>query len=171
MNRMTGQTLVELAACVFFSGIVLTMAIPMLSSAVQRNQQTQSTNQMLGAMQYARSSAVFRNKTIALCSGNKACSQEKLWQKHLLVFDDTNQNGQLDAGETLLQQFHIANDHSWHWTNFRKRTFLQFVSDGTTQALNGTFTLCYRDTPTKQIVINLAGRTRVQPPSSDAQCR
>jgi type IV fimbrial biogenesis protein FimT len=170
MNRMIGRTLVELAMCVFFSGVIFTMAIPLFSSTIQRNQQTQSINQMLGAMHYARSSAALRNKTTTICSGHTSCTPGKLWHKHLLVFDDTNENGQLDADEKPLQQFHIANNHSWYWSNFRRRTFLQFAADGTTRALNGTLTLCSDNTPIKQVVINLAGRTRAQAPAKDARC-
>lgn len=170
MKRMHGQTLVELMVCLLIGGIILTSALPAFTSTLQRSQQTQAVNQLLGALHYARGTAVMSRKTIALCSGNAPCSPEQVWQSQLLIFDDLNKNGQLDNGEALLQQLPLPKGYSWRWSNFRSRSYLQFEADGTTRALNGTLTLCHADDPTRQIVINLTGRARTQAAPGDARC-
>jgi type IV fimbrial biogenesis protein FimT len=170
MNRMHGQTLVELMTCLLIGGIMLTFAIPALTSTQQRSQQTQAVNQLLGVLHYARGTAVMGRKTIALCSGDTKCSTENIWQNQLLIFDDLNRNGQLDGGEELLQQLHMQKGYSWRWSNFRSRSYLQLEADGTTRALNGTFTLCHENIPSRQIVINLTGRTRTQSAPNGARC-
>lgn len=170
MKQMRAQTLVELMVCLLIGGIMLTFAIPALTSTQQLSQQTQAANQLLGALHYARSTAVLSRTTVALCSGGTDCSAENIWQSQLLVFGDLNRNGQLDSTEELLQQLSMPKGYSWQWSNFRSRSYLQYEADGTTRALNGTFTLCHEDTPTKQIVINLTGRARTQSPSNDAPC-
>lgn len=170
MKRMHGQTLVELMVCLLIGGVMLTLALPAFTSTLQRNQQTQAVNQLLGALHYARGSAVMGRKTIALCSGDALCNPEQVWQSQLLVFADLNRNGQLDSGEELLQQLHLPKGYSWRWSNFRSRSYLQFEADGTTRALNGTFTLCHDGIPARQIVINLTGRVRTQAAPIDARC-
>jgi len=170
MERMHGQTLVELMVCLLIGGIVLTLALPAFTSTLQRNQQTQAVNQLLGALHYARSSAVMGRKTIALCSGDAPCNPEQTWQNQLLIFNDLNKNGQLDNGEALLQQLPLSKGYSWYWSNFRSRPYMQFEADGTTRALNGTLTLCHADTPTRQIVINLTGRARLQAAPGNTRC-
>lgn len=170
MKRMHGQTLVELMTCLLIGGIMLTFAIPALTITQQRSQQTQAVNQLLGALHYARGTAVMGRTTIALCSGGTACDAENIWKNQLLIFGDFNRNGQLDSTEELLQRLPMQKGYSWRWSNFRSRPYLQLEADGTTRALNGTFTLCHENIPTKQIVINLTGRTRTQRAPSDAHC-
>jgi len=170
MKRMHGQTLVELMVCLLVGGIMLSLALPSFTSTLKRSQQTQAVNQLLGALHYARGSAVMGRKTIALCSGDAPCDSEQAWQSKLLIFDDLNKNGQLDNGEALLQQLPLSKGYSWYWSNFRNRTYMQFEADGTTRALNGTFTLCHADSPTMQIVINLTGRARIQAAPGGTSC-
>lgn len=170
MKRMHGQNLVELMACLLIGSLMLTLAIPALTSTLQHNQQTQAVNQLLGALQYARGEAVMSRGTTALCSGAPLCGTSITWRNQLLIFSDHNRNGQLDSSEALLQQLALPRGYDWHWSNFRSRSYLQFEADGTTYALNGTFTLCHENIPTRQIVINSTGRTRTQAASADAPC-
>jgi type IV fimbrial biogenesis protein FimT len=170
MERMHGQTLVELMVCLLIGGTMLTAAIPAFTATSQRNQQTQVVNQLLGALHYARGSAVMGRRTVALCSGGAACAPTTVLQNQLLIFDDRNLNGQLDSNEYLLQQLPLAEGYSWNWSNFRSRPYLQFEADGTTRALNGTFTLCQGSTAKRQIVINATGRARTQKAASSSHC-
>lgn len=170
MKTMHAFSLLELLTCLSISVIILSLAVPSLQETMQRNQKTQSVNQLLGILQYARGSAVFRRSTIGICSGTNSCNATLDWRNKLLVFADTNQNGQLDINEQLLRTDSLPNELVWHWSNFRDRNFLQFERDGTTRALNGTLTLCKNGQPLHQVVINLAGRLRTQPPPADIQC-
>lgn len=170
MEKMNGQTLAELMICLLIGGVMLSTAIPAFTSISQRNQQTQIANQLLGALHYARGAAVMGRKTIALCSGGTICGPKTSWQNQMLIFDDHNLNGQLDSGEHLLQQLPLTEGYNWNWSNFRNRPYLQFEADGTTRALNGTFTLCHGSTATYQIVINVTGRARAQKAVRNAYC-
>jgi type IV fimbrial biogenesis protein FimT len=112
---MHGQTLVELMVCLLIGGLMLTIAVPAFTSTLQRNQRTQAVNQLLGALHFARSSAVTGRTTMALCSGSATCDSEKIWRSQLLVFDDRNDNGKLDVDERLQQQFTLRDGYSWRW--------------------------------------------------------
>lgn len=170
MKTMHAFSLLELLICLSISSIILSVATPSLQEVIQNNQKTQTVNQLLGALQFARGSAIFGRSTIGVCAGADVCSDTLTWRNHLLVFADANQNGQLDFDEELLRTDNLPDDLAWHWSNFRDRNYLQFEQDGTTRALNGTLTLCRDGQPLKQIVINLAGRLRTQAPPVNAQC-
>ncbi len=170
MKTMHAFSLIELLICLFISSIILSTAIPSLQETAQNNQKTQSINQLLGILQFARGSAVFGRNTIGICSGLDSCSATLSWSDRVLVFIDANQNGQFDQNEELLRSESLSDDLAWQWSNFRGRNFLQFEQDGTTRALNGTLTLCKARQPLKQIVISLAGRPRVQTPHASATC-
>lgn len=170
MKNTHGLTLVELLVCMVVFICLTSIGIPNLLQAHQQMTLRTTTNSMLGALHYARSQAVSSRINTSLCNGELTCSDSAIWQNGLLVFSDPNGNGQLDNGETLLQTLAIPEGYSWRWSSFRSRTRISFANDGTTLALNGTFTLCHKTTPARQIVVSATGRPRIQPPTSQARC-
>lgn len=171
MKNMYGQTLVEMMSCLLILGTILTSAITTLPSLLRSHQQTQAVNQLVGALHYARAVAVLERTTVTLCPGKEQCERTRIWQGQLLAFTDLNLNGQLDVDEKLLQQLPLQTGHSWQWSSFRNRPYIQLEADGTTRALNGTLTLCHRGIPTKQVVVNLTGRARTQIAPTETICR
>lgn len=170
MKTSHGHTLLELLICLAVFIYLASIGIPHLSHLHQQMAQRAATNNMLGALHYARSQAVSSRTKTSLCNGDLRCSSSTSWQSGLLVFSDPNGNGQLDSGEVLLQKLVIPEDYTWRWSSFRSQTRISFANDGTTLALNGTFTLCHKATPTRQIVVSITGRPRVQSPTSQARC-
>ena len=168
MNKMTGLSLVETMCCCALLVVATCIALPSFDSLLRNNREAQNTNQMLAALHYARSTAVFERQIVAICSGTTHCDQSQSWQEQLLVFGDRNRNGSLDDGESLLLALQLEDGVSWYWS--RQVPYLQFEPNGTPRALNGTLTLCEKNHPQKQIVISLAGRTRTQSPSAAARC-
>lgn len=170
MQNLRGHTLIELMICLLIASIVLVTAAPSFSSLIKDNQKTQLTNQLVGILHYARSSAVLKKRTVGLCAGNTQCTKSLIWRGQLLTFNDLNGNGQLDATEELLRQETLPEGYSWHWSNFRSRNHLLYERNGTTLALNGTFTLCQGSEALHQVVISLSGRVRTRPPAATARC-
>ncbi len=170
MTDNKGYTLAELIVCLAITGTTLGVALAPFKSTLERGQQAEATNLLLGALHYARGSAVLGRTMIGLCAGSENCSNSLNWQSDLLVFNDRNKNGQIDPNETLLKKIATPPGYSWRWSNFRSASYLQYETDGTTRALNGTFTLCRDNQPRSQVVINLTGRVRTQPPSAAARC-
>lgn len=162
MQKPYGHTLPEIMTCLLISSLLASLALPSFSSLLQNNQKTQQTNTLLGLLHFARNTAVMTKSTVSLCAGKTQCNQSNRWVESLLVFLDNNSNGMLDEGETLLRQADLNNSYSWQWLSFRKRYYLTYEKNGTTQALNGTFTLCTAGQALHQVVISLSGRIRSQ---------
>ncbi|WP_454254505.1 GspH/FimT family pseudopilin [Pseudomonas sp. Marseille-Q8238] len=166
MPKSQGHTLPELMICLLIGSLLLGLATPSFSSLLQSNQKTQQTNHLLGLLHYARGTAVLDKRTVTLCTGTTQCVKTEKWSDSLLIFVDANGNGVRDDGDILLHQATLEKGYSWHWASFRKRPHLTYQRDGSTRALNGTFTLCKNNTPLHQIVISLSGRVRTQPVES-----
>lgn len=89
----------------------------------------------------------------------------------MLVFQDNNRNGKLDQGETVLKVATIDASHHWIWTNFRQKNHMAFKQNGTTDSLNGTFTLCESNRAIRTVVINITGRVKLETPTNSDKCR
>jgi type IV fimbrial biogenesis protein FimT len=170
MQKINGHTLFELMICLFIASTLLGIAAPTLTSALQDNQQKQLLSRLVSILNYARGSAVFDRSTVTICPGATHCLNTANWTNQLLIFNDQNQNGQMEAEEQLLRTDQVSEGYSWIWSNFRHRSYLQFEQDGSPRALNGTLTLCRAGQPLKQIVINVTGRVKTQSPSLSARC-
>ncbi|SFO68414.1 Tfp pilus assembly protein FimT [Ectopseudomonas composti] len=167
-RKIYGRTLIETMCALAVIALLLMIALPNLQNLIESNQRTQTNNQMVATLLHARSNAVFSRQIITLCGGQHDCSGAREWQSYLVVFIDKNANGKIDPDDEILHQTEITKDFSWHWN--RATGYIQFEADGSTRALNGTLTLCKDNVPQSQIVISLAGRSRIEPARRGASC-
>lgn len=88
MRGNTGFTLVELMITVIVLGIVATIAVPSFISLLQANQLSGQVNQLVGALNAARTEAIKLNRNVVLChsSDGAACSAPPAggWQGWLI---------------------------------------------------------------------------------------
>ncbi|WP_439859696.1 GspH/FimT family pseudopilin [Pseudomonas sp. MBLB4136] len=168
--RLQAFSLMELLVSIALTAILLSIAAPSFSAYLQQSRQTAHINQMLAALNYARNRAISGAMPVSLCAGTSSCNGSRRWQEQLLIFIDVNLNGQLDGSDTLLQMEPLVTNYTWDWSNFRNQKHLSFKVDGTTHALNGTLTLCENTRPAARIVINLAGRARIDRAASNNLC-
>ncbi len=170
MKNMTGKSLLEALLCLALISIFSSVTIPAIGLSLENQRRQSATIQMLGVLKFARGQAVFGRQKVSICHGSVNCERTGDWSQQLLVFSDINGNGLLDGTDTVLRAESIGHEIYWKWAGLRSTQYLQFEPDGTTLAFNGTFTLCHEGKPFKQIVINIAGRMRTQPPSSPTSC-
>lgn len=170
MKSRHGHTLVELLICLLIAGILLGLAAPSLVTTLERSRETAAINQLIGALHYARSTAVMERKVVAICAGMSSCNSTARWRDQLIVFLDKNRNGQLDADEEVLKVVPLAQNLELHWRSFRSTRFVQYQPDGTTLGTNGTFLICRAGTPFRTVVINLTGRVRTRAPYDHEGC-
>lgn len=66
-RRSRGFTIIELMVTVFIAAILFAIAIPSFRQMVANNRLVTQANDLIGALNYARSEAITRNRTVRLC--------------------------------------------------------------------------------------------------------
>jgi len=102
-----GFTLVEMIIAVAIAAIVLGMGVPGFQQLIRANRTVTEVNRLVTALSLARSEAVKRNATVAMCRASGSnCSNAVNWENGWVVFtDNVTQNGTIDAGEQTLQVY------------------------------------------------------------------
>jgi type IV fimbrial biogenesis protein FimT len=64
-----------------------------------------TANELLGDLSYARSEAATRQVEVAMCvtTDQASCTSGNAWQRGRIIFIDTNADGAVSAGETVLR--------------------------------------------------------------------
>lgn len=163
MSNIKGFTLFELIFTLTLLIIILSLGVPALSQWIQRSHITDLQQTLFHSIHYTRTQATQLKTFVTLCPGVNHC--EESWGSTLLIFTDTNGNGQRDSDEMTLKEISLGTlGRHLDWRSFRRQPYLQFNSQGITTALNGTFHFCpeasaedYKFT----VVVARTGRARV----------
>lgn len=103
MKKQFGFTLLELVIVMIIIGILATLAVPGFSSLMASNNLSTKFNNLAGNISLARMEAVKRSRTIVLCASSSQTNCNSTdWADGWLVFVDDNNNGAMDAPDTLL---------------------------------------------------------------------
>ena len=104
VNKQKGFSLVELVIALAVLSIVLSLAAPSFSDSMQNARISARYNEMVSAMQLARSEAVKRNTPVAICARDSDSTCGNAWGNGLLVFVDNGATpNSLEADEEILR--------------------------------------------------------------------
>ena len=101
MGKTNGFTLVELLITIVVLTIILATGVPSLMNFVKNNRMTAQANDLIIAVQVARSEGVKRGSGATICASTNqsTCNvSNKDWKDGWIVFSDLNQNGAPDVG-------------------------------------------------------------------------
>ena len=194
MKKYSGFTLLELMVTVALIGILLSVGMPSLKVFIQGNQLIASSNELLSALNLARSESIKLNSRVTICesSNGTSCSATGDWSNGWIVFVDANGDlvgtGEACAAintDCLLRvqdgsgddQLSIAGVDS----NAAAITSFTFSSRGLPKAQNGSsqsgvYSVCSYDNNDKKIgeravVLSLSGRVRISDNSAVITCQ
>lgn len=92
MKKPSGFTLVELMVTLMIAAIILSIGVPSFTTMVRSNRIAAMTNQLVSALNLARSEAIKRTETVTFCSTTNGaiCAASTNWQTGWLVLDANN---------------------------------------------------------------------------------
>lgn len=102
-RRQRGATLIETATAACVSAVLAAGALPSMSAALDGHRLTTATNDLVLAVNLARSTATAQRTRVVLAPRAGAD-----WTSGWRVFVDDNNNGRLDAGEAVVREFDAA---------------------------------------------------------------
>ena len=189
MNRNTGFTLIELIVTMVLAAIILTIGVPSFQEAIQNNRRTTQVNDFISALNIVRSEAIKRGMQVTMCKSTdstncnttacNASTGDNCWEKGWITFTDTDADGSLDTGETVINvhgalsqnvTLRAASNYS-NWLAYLSNGIVKGNADNSGDA-NRTFNLC--DTrgvdQARFVVINKTGRPLVREKQTGDSC-
>jgi type IV fimbrial biogenesis protein FimT len=103
LPRPRGFTVPELLATLAVAGIVATLALPGLNSAVADQRRATAVNGLVSTLQVARSAALTRNQMVTVCPSDdgQRCTVTP-WEQGWIAFVDADRSGQPGADGLLV---------------------------------------------------------------------
>lgn len=170
-RRFRGFTLIELLITIAVAGIVLSLAVPSFQSFANNSRAVTLTNELVGALNFARSEAIKRGFDVTVCKtanpddANPTCTTSGGWQTGWLIFTDGGTKGTVDGNDTRLRVKQPTGGSGTITGNNNVSNFLTYRPGGDSQGnggnlTNGTVTVCVGGVK-RGIVISPTGRIRI----------
>lgn len=146
------------------AAILISLAIPSFSASIRDNKISSVHNLLVSSLNLARSTAITRGLITSVCKSNATGSQcaptSTDWSNGWLVFTDSNSNGSIDTGDTVIQ--HHNDIPSGISIKSSKQRF-SFGSQGYARGFAASVRICdaRKDTIKKGFLISNLGRIRI----------
>lgn len=137
MKKSTGFTMLELMVTIAIVAIVASVGIPAMNSFLNSSQAEAKLTELSRLMAFARSQASSSKTPVTICPLT-AGSCTSNWGNRISVFNDLNNNRQLDNGEVELRV--VEASKASDSVNFAPAG-VTFLANGTTNT-SGTLNYC-----------------------------
>lgn len=179
-----GFTLVELLVTLSVLAILLAVAVPSFQGTIASSQLTSRTNELVSALNLARSEAIRRGARVTLCksSSGTACTNSGNWEQGWIAFVDTTRSStsaSVDSGETVLSVQQATSGTTLIKGSTNVANYVSFGADGRPRTLAGAFTsgklltcststALANSTRAREVELSTVGRLSTSTPSSVA---
>jgi type IV fimbrial biogenesis protein FimT len=171
----TGFTLIELMVTIAIAAILLGVAIPSFTATIASSRLTTNANELVTALNLARSEAVKRGVSVSVrevdnfssTNSGAAAAASYHWEKGWDVFTDVDSDGNFEAGDVLIKTYApLKSSYTLRGNNFSN--FIRFTSSGQSNT-NGSFVICDNSdgnavpeaNTSRLIIVNSVGRVRM----------
>jgi type IV fimbrial biogenesis protein FimT len=140
-----GFTLVEILMVIALLGVMLVAGMPGFQQFITKTRISGATNEFLGDLSYARSEAATRQVEVAICTSTNqtACASGGDWANGRIIFIDTNADGAVSSGETVLRVSQAMTSTTVTTTGFGSTDIVRFRPfGGLKPPTAGSFRLC-----------------------------
>lgn len=109
LSQCLGFTLTELMVTVAIVGIIASLGVPSFQAILQQNRASSTANELIAALNTARSEAIKRGQIVSLCKSSTisdeepSCSEDATWSSGWIVFVDADGDGSVDDEDTRLK--------------------------------------------------------------------
>ena len=164
VRRQRGFTLMELLVSITVLGVLTSLAVPSFTNMINRNRLASQSNELLSAIQYARTEAIRSNARVTFCGaasasadGDDDCAAGE--QPNWVVIGATG-----GGGQEQLRVFSVKEPMKVS-TDLEKITFTAdgLARDASKALLVGEITVCLETSnpPQNKRVLNIASGSRV----------
>ncbi|MCP5132162.1 MAG: GspH/FimT family pseudopilin [Gammaproteobacteria bacterium] len=180
MNRKCGFTLLELIMTLAIAAIVITLGVPGFQEVIRNNRITAQTNELITALNLARSEAIKRGVPVTMCktsysvtatSPPTACNTSADWQQGWIIYADPGSNDgviKTSEGDEILRVKEAMPTGFKLGTGGTFTNWIAYLPTGFNRGSGGlgndTFRLCLdgNQQTGKEIIVNQAGRAWVK---------
>lgn len=149
MNKNSGFTLIELMVTLSIAAILMGIAVPSFQTTIKSNRIVTQTNQLVTALNLARSEAIKRGVQVTVCkSADRAtCTTNGNWDQSWLVFvDSVSPIGTKNTDDLVLRSFEPVPQGVMMRSGTNFANFISYKSSGVSQGGNDlatdTFGIC-----------------------------
>jgi type IV fimbrial biogenesis protein FimT len=161
-QRIRGFTLMEALAAMAVILITLCIGLPNFGRLLDRHRQLAATNELLAQLALARSWAISRGESIAICpsTNQRDCDPGIEWSGNWIIYADPDGNRQPDRNSDILTMSPAPGGGRLRILSSAGRLQMRYYSDGRAAGSNLTFQLCSRQVVVARVVVNATGRAR-----------
>ena len=166
-----GFTFIELLVTLAVASILGASIFPSLSAIVAQERSTVLTNNLAGALAYARSEAVTKNTEVVTCQSmnSRECHRSGSWQNGWIIFVDNNKNRQREPEEKMLRVYSAAENGTQAIFNGAANIdhYMRYKPSGRAYP-NGSFHICNPNIGIgKALIMTQSGRLRLSKIDTD----
>lgn len=166
-SQQRGITLIEQVMVVSITAVLISVATPGLYRLLKSNEVRVAQNEVIAALEYARSTAVNSGKRTIFCpsTDHANCASTSQWEGGWLIALDADHDNQPDGRPKYTG---VGHGKQLHIRSSTGRRIVRYQPDGSAGGSNLTLLVCQHGgpNPALSVVVSNSGRVRGAPASA-----